>query len=590
MINSDSRKCQRHIMAPFTALCIQDLTGDDSRKLTQVLQIRPQEDAIEYGNRVPAQIAYLPLHLRKPKFLPNLVVSKHAPALLCQFHKNLNSRLIRSIFNAIVKEIGQRCNSLIAHSQSLTPQQRDGLLALRRTHSMWLDRDTFQKIFLEAPECEWPYQQDQCEACMLSRIGGRLDMLTTLRSLLLSRTRTRFATPAHRGPTPLLQFVDQWLTSYGHQASERIQQSNQDAAELKVLRKAIWKARRRPRRAATEIPNISSRAMGPSRVEEDSEDDEAEDEWSTQCDTLVSTSHLQFPIEIKEKDDQTTTESEREGQNVGELVDGTCQMRGSDIGNEVQWQTGNLRDDVVSIHLSEDTETRRKSEIQRASVQNYEAPRSNWSRLRNMLKGETLAQSPNDDEGALSSEAIYKHPAVSGSWNTVTSVHEDRAAIPASPSPYVQPRQIWETMREQTMNRPDVSSMYGSDRRLSQSSTISVPYPKPLNVRRSSTTGRTNESAETLVGDFQEPPSCGSAPAPVPGTKAAEPKPALEALSAPSHPINNDREYAEIVAAQRRERERLFKWAQAPSSVALHNISVASLHPTKGADIKAVRP
>ncbi|KAL9623012.1 MAG: hypothetical protein Q9160_002731 [Pyrenula sp. 1 TL-2023] len=357
-----------------------------------------------------------------------------------------------------------------------------------------------------------------------------------------------------------------------------------------MIRKAVWKARRRARRATAETPLAPSHATGGTCVDEESEDDEVEDEWATQCDTLVSTSHLQFPIENSEKDDRVVTETERMAQSVNEMVDSKYQVRGSNDVNEVKWQTENLNIDVVSIHLAEDTESHSDPENRRASIQNYEAPRSNWSRLRSMLKSDNLARSSNGEDKAVAVEQIYTHPGVSGSWNTVTSVHEDRATMPASPSPYVQPRQIWETMREQTMNRPDVSSMYGSDRRLSRSSTISVPYPKPLNARRSSIAGRTMESTASPAGSSQNLPSWGSSPGSVLGIKTADPESVPEAPSVSSHPTENDREYARIVAAQRRERERLFKWAQAPSSIALHNVSVASLPPTRGADIEAARP
>ena len=302
-------------------MSLSNISSIEISTLTHILQLLPNEDNDAYRTRVAEATTTLPSHLKRPNRLSLLFLSGPAASQpLCAIHRPLNHILIHSIFTLVAIEAGLRLNSLVANNHRLSPSQWDLISRVRSLHALWLNPVTYRKTFLE-PAPQDPtrrYQEDECEGCILARIGGSLHDLAGLRTILLSRTRTK--KPLKSGPPRLLILIDSWIVNrvnYGEEGplvwilEEVLVQSDRVAADLKVLRKAIWKERRdKSRKArfnaptpdiqasstANVAPSFSSNAL--TVVEEDDENNDFENEIIDHYAALMSTPYLPSTINL----------------------------------------------------------------------------------------------------------------------------------------------------------------------------------------------------------------------------------------------------------------------------------------------------
>lgn len=234
---------------------LSSLPPSSLHQLAALLQTRPHEHGLSHSERVSATIPKLPSCLKKQRSLLSNLFSTHTPhpliqSRLCLLHKPLSSTLIHEIFTLISLEVGHHCNSLTQHNTWLSPKQHVDLQRLRELHSLWLPEQTYRQTFLTAPNPQWPHQESGCEGCILTRIGGDLQIVVGLRALLLSRRRT---VKPRKGRPTLLGWVDAWvdgLLGDGENYREWMQGSEMEGEELKIVRKRIWRERREKKRVA----------------------------------------------------------------------------------------------------------------------------------------------------------------------------------------------------------------------------------------------------------------------------------------------------------------------------------------------------
>jgi len=254
-------------------MCLSDIPIQHMQTLTQILQLRPNEDPLTYSKRVLGLIRVLPSGFKRPNRLSRLLLPSQRPStFLCVLHKALHGPLVHSLFTLITLEVGIRLNSLVSHSGRLAAAQISRVHGLRELHALWLPPDVYEKMFLASPSgLKWRYQEDECEACMLARMSGDLDTLLNLRLILLSRTTKRFV--AKHGQPRLRRWIEAWIASLATSIPElgvrddddhwekMIHQNDEDAKELKKIRSGIIKDRRRKRNHPTDSkgPNGSLR-------------------------------------------------------------------------------------------------------------------------------------------------------------------------------------------------------------------------------------------------------------------------------------------------------------------------------------------
>jgi hypothetical protein len=237
-------------------MLIEDVTNSEISALTRTLQLLPGENAVTYAGRVMSSISVLDSHLKRPNRVSSLILpSQKLFTPLCKLHKPLNASVVHALFNLVALEAGGRLNSLVSNNHKLTETERARVQSLRELHSLWLEPDVYQKTFFELPNWEkWKYQADECEACMLARIGGDMTVLLTLRMALLSRMSSKKL--RRYGPPRLMCWIERWVATLSvgmrfssEQFEKMISENDQDGKALKEIRKQLWHERRESQRA-----------------------------------------------------------------------------------------------------------------------------------------------------------------------------------------------------------------------------------------------------------------------------------------------------------------------------------------------------
>lgn len=258
---------------------IRDLTTSDILKLTYVLSATDP-------STTSSLISDLPFPLKRNRFLPNVLTPAHPAAPSCPLHKPLNNRVIRSIFNQFAHEVGYHINIFISNSHRLTSEQRARMNSLRELNSTWMTPTKYSETFHIQPLQIWHQQPDGCEACILTRACSDPYILTNLRTVLLTRTRTRRSKP----PPSLLRFVEQWVKTLDEETRTAICFTSGEASiELKALRKRF----RRERDGRSTTTTTSTSASIPPREEEEIDEyDDFENDIIDHYAALISTPHL----------------------------------------------------------------------------------------------------------------------------------------------------------------------------------------------------------------------------------------------------------------------------------------------------------
>jgi hypothetical protein len=236
-----------------------NLTTEEIRHLTRILQLLPDADLIAYTTRVTTLLSsssLTPSRLKRPHrisawFRRSTPSGSPSPPL-CDLHSRLNAYTTHSLFTRLTFEVGRNLNSLVLHHQLLNAGQRELIERVRELHALWLSPTDYRKTFLQVPpppttENKWSFQCEGCEACILARVGGDVGVLLDLRTVVLSRTKTAGLHGRGNMKTPtLLRFVEAWLEGL-KVGGEVLEENWREAQALKRLRKEIWRERAKER-------------------------------------------------------------------------------------------------------------------------------------------------------------------------------------------------------------------------------------------------------------------------------------------------------------------------------------------------------
>ncbi|KAI9750908.1 MAG: hypothetical protein M1815_001519 [Lichina confinis] len=269
---------------------LNDLSDKDIDSLTNILsqpiqsanpRLSFDDRALKYRRQAIKKLVQgLPSDLLRPIPMQTKVVNflaKHMyipPAsFLCDTHKRLNSQIVRYVLVAIEIEIGKRLNSLILNMSALSTEHKKLISSLRALNALWTPPHDYRQNFLCEPEQKWRYQEDDCGACMLARIGEDEGTLLLLRTTLLARMQPDLADPR------LLRWVEGWV-SWSGRGDEIRAESKKLAKSLRPARKTAREVRlrrSRPVRAMSMIPENTlpeqpKLITGPADAEDDNED------------------------------------------------------------------------------------------------------------------------------------------------------------------------------------------------------------------------------------------------------------------------------------------------------------------------------
>ena len=279
-----------------------DLADQEVSLICRTLQLCPGDDGLQFSNRTLSLLKQFPLDLQRPHGLLRLVSPRqddYTP--LCALHKPISAPLVHAIFQFVALEAGLRLNKLVSNGKFLSNDQTETIQAVRRIHSLWLPAETYRLTFLEEPDYQHrPYQEDCCQACILSRIGGDLSILLAFRQILLSKTHRDLN--VRSGRPSLLRWVQAWIASLSTKVGldsvvfeSTISANDADSELLKSVRRAISHAGRSSRRARSSFnaaPNYESLQIAPPESDEGPTDYDAEISVIDHYAALMSTPHL----------------------------------------------------------------------------------------------------------------------------------------------------------------------------------------------------------------------------------------------------------------------------------------------------------
>ncbi|KAL4786340.1 hypothetical protein BJX76DRAFT_355244 [Aspergillus varians] len=203
-------------------LAVPDLNKAELQSLIEVLAADPPlGDFAYYDNDTEIQIQdaikRLPSALRRRSSILPLSRALISATALCTMHKGLNQYIISHIFRLIKREVEDHLDLItIWHPEypgGLHPCLRAAVQYLRSLRGMWWAPD----LGHSAPNEAVPPQQNQCEACIISRVITGLEYLKNLSATLQSRTREQCS---YRGPPKLSRIVQEALS---HRHGESLQ-------------------------------------------------------------------------------------------------------------------------------------------------------------------------------------------------------------------------------------------------------------------------------------------------------------------------------------------------------------------------------
>ncbi|KAM0275113.1 hypothetical protein ACHAQH_007553 [Verticillium albo-atrum] len=247
---------------------IEDFSSRAVQKLTAILTLPPQHGLVRPTSgwlaRQSKAVESLPKTCLRPpieainpiKLIKRglmKVSEKHSlpfvpdAAILCQAHKELHPWRMRSIFLLLASECGIRSDRIRRHKgfDGIPPSQdvQDFVFRMTSVSSLWIAPEDYEARFGYRPSM-FPLLKSGCEACMLSIVGARAQLLVDLRANLLARSK--------RGYEPsFLRFVDAWIEWFDDDdASTVLAESRALSDQLRQIRREIGRRRRQKRKKA----------------------------------------------------------------------------------------------------------------------------------------------------------------------------------------------------------------------------------------------------------------------------------------------------------------------------------------------------
>ncbi|CEI38656.1 hypothetical protein FVEN_g4790 [Fusarium venenatum] len=201
--------------------------------------------------------------LENMSLTPRHVNDGRPTACLCDFHRDLDPKLIRRLMGLITAECTVRIHRY-------REWRRRNTLPTLLTHwldridamtGLWMSRDAFNAAFsYERVSTTQNKVRSKCEACIMAAIGGRPHALAYLRASMIGR-RERHVD--QRRPMPrLLRVVESWISHFNAEVRRAtMTDSIQISEELDKLDAVIdaWKRERRQRSYQTGVPPRPSR-------------------------------------------------------------------------------------------------------------------------------------------------------------------------------------------------------------------------------------------------------------------------------------------------------------------------------------------
>ncbi|KAM5351223.1 hypothetical protein ACJ41O_003946 [Fusarium nematophilum] len=231
---------------------IQYAYGISKYELTQLTQLLWMEQHIDVGkpdktwlHDQQARIPRLDEALRRPgSFLGRISAyidnyrKPNQTAHLCPAHQALDPKLIRRLFLLLVAECSERTDRFRVWRRrvDLPENITTWLDHLDNVSRMWIGRKAFRAVFgYDRASSPKSLVRQDCEACIMSAIGGRPQALSDLRASLVARSGKY---PRSKRSEPrLLPLVESWIGQFNDDCSNGLRDASEGlATEIRALR------------------------------------------------------------------------------------------------------------------------------------------------------------------------------------------------------------------------------------------------------------------------------------------------------------------------------------------------------------------
>jgi hypothetical protein len=263
-----------------SSLTYRDLHNSDMKKLVTLLRSYPSPCSSDQETKdyylgvgylihaLPSNLRSSPLNIKLP-FLspspspsPSAKTSKAKFTKLCSGHHELNQSIIHSIWSSLRFElergIGKFLYPILFHAGlpaalELKMRQLEPVLQLWQKDFDFTSHTLCGRAPISSPvqyaEADgvfvpkWAYQENECPACMLARLGSDVDVLTALFAGMVGRLPGRIVGRKNEIRSKRMRWVRYWIKKFP-EGEERVEEAWDLGCELKRLRKA-WKEHQR---------------------------------------------------------------------------------------------------------------------------------------------------------------------------------------------------------------------------------------------------------------------------------------------------------------------------------------------------------
>ncbi|KAM0436701.1 hypothetical protein ACHAPT_002412 [Fusarium lateritium] len=182
-------------------------------------------------------------------------------ALLCKAHSGLNPKLVRYHILHVITECTTRIDRLRIWQQRIDfPESiQIWLKRMDAVTGLWMGAKAFRAVCGYERGASSPNSvKDSCEACIMSVVGGRLQVLIDLRASLIARSKLHTRRP---GKEPqLLRLLESWIDHFGRNQAAAIRRESELLGNAILTVREEVKRRREQEAPPEEITETASKS------------------------------------------------------------------------------------------------------------------------------------------------------------------------------------------------------------------------------------------------------------------------------------------------------------------------------------------
>ncbi|KAH7170191.1 hypothetical protein EDB81DRAFT_876234 [Dactylonectria macrodidyma] len=233
-----------------------DISRETLSQLTNVLWMPPPVNIANpetsWLRNQEFQIQELDETLQRPKKLLDRLTAHYEhhrhplrSARLCDSHRDLDPRLIRHMMLLVSRELTQRADRFRKWRQRASFSDRlvAWLDRMDAATALWMGQQAFEAVFGYNRTTPITTVESECEACIMSVVGGRPQLLADIRASLRAR-RHRYPRKGRTEPR-LRSIVESWIAHFDDDTAKSIcLVSDEISEDISILNENIMQLKK----------------------------------------------------------------------------------------------------------------------------------------------------------------------------------------------------------------------------------------------------------------------------------------------------------------------------------------------------------